>query len=111
MDGGTQAAEAQPADGGLKAGLLLKSGNFLGQEAGVGAGARLSLSEPPALLSRLELVLTGAHADDSSQLSALKKSIELLHVASKAVVVADHYHPVRLFCRSQYSLHSTGGER
>ncbi|HEV8260031.1 MAG TPA: hypothetical protein VGQ19_04645, partial [Burkholderiales bacterium] len=58
-----------------------------------------------------ELVLTGAHADDPSQLSSLKKAIQLLHVAAKTVVVADHNHSLRFLGRRENAVHTRSSER
>jgi hypothetical protein len=75
------------------------------------SAARFRFSESPSLLRTLELVLSGAHANDSSELSTLQKSAELLNVGAEAMIVTDHYHSPGLFSGRKDSFHPVRRER
>ena len=62
-------------------------------------------------LHRSELILAGTHSNDATELAALKKSRELLNVASKAMIVSDDDFAIGSGSSSENALHTTGRER
>ncbi len=75
------------------------------------APARFSLPLTPALLSRPELVLSGAHADHVAKLATLKKASELLDVAAEPVIVADNNLAIGRFRGVEYAVDAARCER
>ena len=70
------------------------------------ATSRLCFAEPPSLLTRAELVMPRPHAEDSAQLTALKKAAELLHIAAESMVVSDDDHSFGLLRGGEDAIHT-----
>src|SRR5947208_6956161 len=64
------------------------------------------LSESPSLLRILELILSGSHAHDLSELATLQKSAKLLNIGAETMIVANDHHSSGFFGSGKYSLHA-----
>lgn len=74
------------------------------------SAARFGFSESPSLLRTLELILSGSHAYDLSELATLEKSAELLNVGAEAMIVTNHHHSSGFFRGRKYSIDAVRGE-